>query len=122
MERRGAPPDALPLPVFVSELVGMALLAVGLSLVIVMFGAGSPVKTALPSEGWRSSLGPALGSGQWQGWWICRVGPLIGSIAGCLVCSFLAKRITVAKLYHLDSDRDRLFRRMSPPIPRAGEA
>jgi len=30
-----------------------------------------------------------------------------------LACSFLAKRIEVAKLYHFDSDRDRLFRRMA---------
>jgi len=32
-----------------------------------------------------------------------------------LACSFLAKRITVAKLYHFDSDRDALFRRMASP-------
>jgi aquaporin Z len=65
------------------------------------------------------SLGPAIVSGQWQGWWIYWVGPLIGSLAACLVCSFLAKRITVAKLYYFDSDRDRLFRRMARPrLPR----
>jgi aquaporin Z len=60
------------------------------------------------------SLGPAIVSGQWEGWWIYWVGPLIGSVAACLVCSLLAKRITVAKLYYFDSDQDRLFRRMSP--------
>jgi aquaporin Z len=59
------------------------------------------------------SLGPAIVSGQWEGWWIYWVGPLIGTIAACLVCSFLAKRITVAKLYYFDRDQDRLFRRMS---------
>ena len=59
------------------------------------------------------SLGPAIVSGQWEGWWIYWVGPLVGSIAACLVCSLLAKRITVAKLYYFDSDHDRLFRRMS---------
>jgi PAS domain-containing protein len=32
-----------------------------------------------------------------------------------LACSFLAKRIEVAKLYHFDSDRDRLFRRRLGP-------
>ncbi|MGE5814971.1 MAG: MIP/aquaporin family protein [Acidobacteriota bacterium] len=57
------------------------------------------------------SLGPAVISGQWEGWWIYWVGPSVGSIAACLVCSALAKRITVAKLYYFDSDRDRLFRR-----------
>jgi aquaporin Z len=63
------------------------------------------------------SLGPALVSGHWEGWWIYWVGPLIGSIAACLACSLLAKRITVAKLYHFDSDRDMLFRRKSPRSP-----
>jgi aquaporin Z len=58
------------------------------------------------------SLGPAVVSGQWQGWWIYWVGPLIGAFLASLVCSFLAKRITVAKLYHFDTDRDGLFRRM----------
>jgi aquaporin Z len=57
------------------------------------------------------SLGPAIISGQWENWWIYFVGPVIGSIAACLVCSFLAKRITVAKLYYFDSDQDRVFRR-----------
>jgi aquaporin Z len=59
------------------------------------------------------SLGPALVSGQWQGWWIYWVGPLVGAFLAALACSFLAKRITVAKLYYFDSDRDGLFRRMS---------
>jgi aquaporin Z len=60
------------------------------------------------------SLGPAVISGRWDGWWIFWVGPLIGSLAACLACSALAKRITVAKLYHFDSDLDRLFRRSAP--------
>ena len=59
------------------------------------------------------SLGPALIAGQWQGWWIYWVGPLIGAFLASLACSLLAKRITVAKLYYFDSDRDGLFRRMS---------
>ncbi len=58
------------------------------------------------------SLGPALVSGQWQGWWIFWLGPLLGSLLALLACSFLAKRIEVAKLYYFDSDRDGLFRRM----------
>ena len=64
------------------------------------------------------SLGPAIVSGRWEGWWIYWVGPLIGTIAACLACSFLAKRITVAKLYYFDSDYDRVFRRMSSPESR----
>ena len=59
------------------------------------------------------SLGPAVISGAWQGWWVYWIGPLIGAFLATLACSFLAKRITVAKLYHFDSDRDGLFRRMS---------
>jgi aquaporin Z len=58
------------------------------------------------------SLGPALISGEWQGWWIFWLGPLLGSLLALLACSFLAKRIEVAKLYYFDSDRDGLFRRM----------
>ena len=56
------------------------------------------------------SLGPAIVSGQWEGWWIYSVGPLIGVVVGIAVFSFLAKRIEVAKLYHFESDRRRLFR------------
>jgi aquaporin Z len=81
----------------------------------VMVYAESPISGTSTNP--ARSLGPAIVSGQWEGWWIYWVGPLIGSFAACLVCSFLAKRITVAKLYHFDSDRDRLFRRMSTPNP-----
>jgi len=61
------------------------------------------------------SLGPAVVSGQWQAWWIYWVGPILGALLASLACSFLAKRITVAKLYHFDSDRDALFRRLASP-------
>jgi len=67
------------------------------------------------------SLGPALISGQWQGWWIYWIGPLIGAFLASLACSLLAKRITVAKLYYFDTDRDGLFRRMGSSSL-AGEA
>lgn len=62
------------------------------------------------------SFGPAIISGQWRGWWIYWVGPLIGTCLATLACSFLAKRIEVAKLYHFESDRDHLFRRMSHSV------
>ena len=61
------------------------------------------------------SLGPAVVSGQWTAWWIYWAGPLAGMLLAVLACSVLAKRIEVAKLYHFDSDRDRLFRRMAGP-------
>ena len=60
------------------------------------------------------SLGPAIISGQSQGFWIYGVGPLIGTLAAVLAASFLAKRIAVAKLYHFDSDRHRMFQRVRP--------
>jgi aquaporin Z len=63
------------------------------------------------------SLGPAIVSGEWQGWWIFWVGPLLGAFLASLACSLLAKRITVAKLYYFDSDRDGLFRRMGASTP-----
>jgi aquaporin Z len=59
------------------------------------------------------SLGPAIVSRQWQGFWIYWVGPLVGTLAAVLAASFLAKRIAVAKLYHFDSDRHRMFQRVS---------
>jgi aquaporin Z len=65
------------------------------------------------------SLGPSVISGQWQGWWIYWIGPIAGMLLAVLACSFLAKRIEVAKLYYFESDRDRLFRRMARPgLPR----
>ena len=59
------------------------------------------------------SLGPAVISGQWEGWWIYLIGPLAGALLASLACSLLAKRITIAKLYHFDSESegDALLRR-----------
>ncbi len=61
------------------------------------------------------SLGPAVVSGQWRGFWIYLVGPLIGMLAAIIACSFLAKRISVAKLYYFDSDPHRVFYRTARP-------
>jgi Major intrinsic protein len=58
------------------------------------------------------SLGPAMISGAWQGWWVYGVGPLLGTLAAVLACGVLANRIEVAKLDHFDSDRGGLFRSM----------
>jgi aquaporin Z len=59
------------------------------------------------------TFGPALISGQWDGWWIYWVGPMIGTLAAIITSSSLAKRISVAKLYHFEIDRRRLFHRMA---------
>jgi aquaporin Z len=59
------------------------------------------------------SLGPAVISGQWGGWWTYLIGPLAGALLASIACSVLAKRITIAKLYHFDSENegDALLRR-----------
>jgi len=62
------------------------------------------------------SLGPAIISGAWDGWWIYWVGPLIGTLAAIVACSFLAKRIEVAKLYYFDTNPDRLPHLESLPL------
>jgi aquaporin Z len=59
------------------------------------------------------TFGPALISGRWDGWWIYWVGPIAGMVAAIVVCSSLARRIEVAKLYHFESDRRRIFHQMA---------
>jgi aquaporin Z len=59
------------------------------------------------------TFGPAVISGQWDGWWIYWIGPITGTLVAILVCSSLARRIEVAKLYHFESDRRRIFHRMA---------
>jgi aquaporin Z len=54
------------------------------------------------------SLGPAVVSGRWDAWWIYWVGPLFGAFLALLLFRALARRIEVAKLYHFDTDPDRL--------------
>ncbi len=50
-----------PWRLFSSELVGTALLVlVGLSVVILMFGAGSPIVRALPEQGLRRLIAGLL--------------------------------------------------------------
>jgi aquaporin Z len=63
------------------------------------------------------TFGPAVISGQWQGWWIYWVGPLIGALVALLAGNSLATRIEVAKLYYFDSDRRGLLRRAARVDP-----
>ncbi len=59
------------------------------------------------------TLGPAIISQNFAGWWIYWVGPLLGTVVAVLACSFLAARIEVAKLYYFDRDRGGVFKAMS---------
>lgn len=86
----------------------------------IMVWAESPISGTSTNP--ARSLGPSVISGQWDGWWIYWVGPMVGMLLAVLACSFLAKRIEVAKLYYFDSDHDRLFRRMAmPSVPEGTE-
>jgi aquaporin Z len=79
-----------------------------------MVGAEAPISGTRTNP--ARSLGPALVSGQWTGWWIYWVGPLIGTLAAIVAFSFLAKQVTVAKLYHFESDPHReFFKAAGPP-------
>ncbi|HNS18603.1 MAG TPA: aquaporin [Bacteroidales bacterium] len=80
----------------------------------VLFAIMVPLEAAISgtSANPARSIGPAIISGDWQGWWIYWVGPVAGALLASLAGSALARRITVAKLYYFDSDRDGLLRRM----------
>jgi aquaporin Z len=56
------------------------------------------------------SLGPAVISGQWNGWWIYWVGPILGTLASIALFSFLGMKVEEAKLYHFESEERRVFR------------
>lgn len=59
------------------------------------------------------SFGPAIISGEWRAFWIYMVGPVTGALLASLAGSAFAKKITIAKLYHFDSESegDALLRR-----------
>lgn len=80
-----------------------------------LYGVMVPMEAAFSgtSTNPARSFGPAVISGQWDGWWIYWAGPFIGALAAILVCSSLARRIEVAKLYHFEHDRRRLLHRMA---------
>ena len=67
------------------------------------------------------SLGPAVVSGIWQGWWIYWLGPLLGTLAGVAAFRWTALRrlsVEVAKLYHFEHDRYGVFHRRGERSPR----
>ncbi len=52
------------------------------------------------------SLGPAVISGQWTAFWVYIAGPVTGALLASIAGSALARRITIAKLYHFDSESE----------------
>lgn len=70
------------------------------------------------------SLGPAVISGIWQGWWVYWVGPLMGTFLGLAVYRLTGLgwlKIEVAKLYHFGHDRYGVFRWEGEVAPRERE-
>jgi aquaporin Z len=59
------------------------------------------------------SFGPAIISGEWSGWWVYWVGPVMGSFVALFLCSRLAKRIEVAKLYHFETQHSGVIHKMT---------
>lgn len=60
------------------------------------------------------SFGPALISGDWHGWWVYWLGPLLGTLLGVAVFRLFGRRrsrIAVAKLHHFEHDRYGVFHR-----------
>jgi aquaporin Z len=58
------------------------------------------------------SLGPAVISGDWRGWWVYWIGPLIGTLVAVAVHRWAGKRwlaIAVAKIHHFEHDRYGVF-------------
>jgi aquaporin Z len=72
-----------------------------------------PLEAAISGTGTNParSLGPAVISGEWSGWWIYWIGPILGACLASAACSLLAKKITSAKIYHFDGESDKIFRR-----------
>ena len=59
------------------------------------------------------SFGPAVISGDWHGWWIYWLGPLLGTLLGVVVFRLSGRHwstIAVAKLHHFEHDRYGVFR------------
>ncbi len=58
------------------------------------------------------TLGPAVISGDWHGWWIYWIGPLIGTmlaVAAYKLAGWERRKIEVAKVYHFDHDPAGIF-------------
>jgi aquaporin Z len=59
------------------------------------------------------SFGPALISGNWHGWWVYWLGPLLGALCGVAIfrkAGWHRSSILMAKLHHFEHDRYGVFR------------
>src|SRR5574337_789477 len=59
------------------------------------------------------SIGPSLLAGDWRGWWVYWVGPLLGTLAAMAAGKVTWMRrfeIEVAKIYHFEHDPHGVFR------------
>ncbi|MEJ2216839.1 MAG: aquaporin [Gemmatimonadota bacterium] len=66
------------------------------------------------------TLGPAVVSGVWRGWWVYWVGPAAGVVLGVLLFRFTWLReieVEVAKLYHFHHDPHGIFGVEAPGGP-----
>ncbi|MDH5283843.1 MAG: aquaporin [Gemmatimonadota bacterium] len=81
----------------------------------ILYGIMVPLESRISgtSTNPARTLGPAIISGNFDGWWIYWVGPLIGTVLAILACSFLLVKIEVAKLYHFTEDRAGVFKLMT---------
>jgi aquaporin Z len=64
------------------------------------------------------SLGPAVISGDWRGWWVYWLGPMLGTLLAVAVYRMNARRwsaIETAKLHHFGHDRYGIFTRAPGP-------
>jgi aquaporin Z len=89
-----------------------------------LYAIMAPLESAISgtSTNPARTLGPSVISGNFDGWWIYWVGPFLGMVAAIVACSYLASRIEVAKMYHFDSDRHGVFRRVTEQVRRRAEA
>ncbi len=64
------------------------------------------------------SLGPSVVAGDWRGWWVYWVGPVLGTFLALAIGQFSWLRrfeVEVAKIYHFEHDPHGVFRPLHAP-------
>jgi len=65
------------------------------------------------------SFGPSLVAGEWHGWWVYWIGPLLGTLLAVAAHRLAGKRwprLGVAKVHHFEHDPYRIFHK-EPSLP-----